>query len=61
MTSEYRINTGELMYAVPPFSYEFVESRPVGQQWRIRDSRDDAYGSATDEDAAKQAVERLNK
>lgn len=56
----YDINRGQLPYAKGPFSYEFVEERPVGEQWRIHDSKDDAVGSASTEDGAQQGVAYLN-
>ncbi len=56
----WRINQDQLHYSTPLYSYEFIARRPVGQQWRIRDSQDNAVGSAATVEAAIMIVERLN-
>lgn len=57
---DYRINYDEIPFSVPPYSYEYVGERAYGK-WRLKDSKDDAVGSAEDEESAKIAVEKLNK
>lgn len=51
----FSINVEAARLATPPFSYEYVALR-VRDKWRIRDSRDDAVGSAQTEEDAKAAV-----
>jgi len=55
----YRLNRSELLYAKPPYSYEFIAARK-DDKWRIKDSQDNAVGSAKDEESAQQAVRILN-
>lgn len=43
-----------------PYSWEFIRERPNGQQYRIRDSRDDAVGSAANAAEADKMVRTLN-
>ena len=43
-----------------PYSWEFIAQRPEGQRYRIRDSRDDAIGSAATEAEADELVRQLN-
>ena len=56
----YRIYHEALRYSRGPYSWEFITRRPVGEQYRIRDSRDDAVGSADSTGDAQIAVTRLN-
>ena len=56
----YRLNGLALSLSKAPYNYSFVPERPVGTQWRIRDSRDDPVGSAGTEAGARTAVRRLN-
>ncbi len=43
-----------------PYSWEFIRERPEGQKYRIRDSRDDAVGSAPNAAEADRMVRQLN-
>ena len=58
--NDFRINYCELPFTKGPYSYEFIVARPNGK-WRIRDSDDNACGSAENEESAKAAVHQLNK
>jgi hypothetical protein len=60
-TGTYRFNGEQLSYAKPPFSYEYIAERPKGEQWRIRDSQDNAVGSSGCESGAKEGVRVLNR
>ena len=55
-----RLAAEQLPYATPPFSVEFIASRPVGEQWRIHDARDNAVGSAATRIEARNAARMLN-
>lgn len=55
-----RIARDQLPYATPPFSYEFIESRPT-MKWRVRDAKDNAMGCAQTEEVAQLIVEHLNE
>lgn len=55
-----RINRSQLPFAVGPFSWEYIAERPEGTRYRLRDSKDDAVGSAATEAQANEMVRRLN-
>lgn len=55
-----RIDTIARALSRGPYSWEFIAQRPEGQQYRIRDSRDDAIGSAATESEAEALVRGLN-
>lgn len=54
-----RINREQMPFAKPPFSYEYIGARERGQ-YRLRDTDDNAIGSADNEVDAREAVSRLN-
>lgn len=56
---DYRINPTQLPFAVPPFSYEYIAARANGK-WRIKDAKDNAMGSAENEEAAIFICNHLN-
>lgn len=54
-----RVAEDQLPFATPPFSYEFIGTRK-SMKWRVRDSKDNAMGSAETEDVAQIIVDHLN-
>ena len=60
VTQTARINRTQLLFAVGPFSWEYIAERREGTRYRIRDSKDDAVGSAATEAQANDMVRRLN-
>jgi hypothetical protein len=54
------INPTAKLLSKGPYSWEFIAERPEGMRYRIRDSRDDAIGSAATEAEADALVRRLN-
>lgn len=50
----------QLPYSIPPYSWEYVRSRPF-MKYRIRDSRDNAVGHAETQQAAELIIDHLNK
>ena len=55
------INHREARWATGPYDYEYIASRPEGEQWRVRDRNDNAVGSAATESEARKLAEGLNR